>query len=71
MSEKLKPCPFCGGKPYLFKDNFGKYGVACEKCNLWFGIKIENGTLLRFGWTAKIKTRKEAVEAWNRRANNG
>lgn len=71
MSKKLKPCPFCGGNPYLFKDNFGKYGVACEKCNLWLGIKVENGVPLCDEWWEIFNTKKEAVRAWNRRANNG
>lgn len=65
MSEKveLKPCPFCGEKENI------DYGlmtgtmrgfdyVQCEKCGaLIHAIHIGN----------EIK----AIEAWNRRANNG
>ena len=34
MSE-LKPCPFCNGKPYTFKDIAGEAGVGCGNCNFF------------------------------------
>lgn len=69
MAE-LKPCPFCGGKATAFKDNYDKIAFMCEKCNLYFGIELECGEELVDGWRAKINTAEEAVEAWNRRAEN-
>ena len=56
MSDKLKPCPFCGGEPYIkqYKD-FYLYKVICENCY------IETG-----GWREK----RNAVKAWNRRHSN-
>lgn len=54
MSNKLKPCPFCGGKAKIFAtpDDFG-YGVECENdCIFFFG---------------QFDTRERAIEAWNRR----
>ena len=65
MHEKLKPCPFCGGDPYLFKDNFGYFGVLCDGCNLYFGIEVENNVPLYNGWRARLVTEKAAVRAWN------
>lgn len=53
MTDTLKPCPFCGGKPEL-----GSYGksrnwiVVCSKC------EVE---------TKIYETEHEAVKAWNAR----
>ena len=67
MCEKLKPCPFCRNKPYLFMDNFGKFAVGCEKCHLYFGIEVEDGVPLDVGWEAIIPTKTQAISEWNRR----
>ena len=71
MSEiKLKPCPFCGNRVLLARDNYGKYLIECENCSLLFGIRVENGTELVDGWRATINTIEEATKLWNRRADN-
>lgn len=51
--EKLKPCPFCGGKARinLF---LGNYCVTCDECA---------GAI----FPCKGMKRKEAVKQWNRR----
>lgn len=67
--KQLKPCPFCGGKVDLCNDDYGKILIVCEPCKMFFGIEIEEGTELINGWKAKIDTPEEAIEAWNRRAN--
>lgn len=54
MSEKLKPCPFCGGEAHLSNWTDQAY-VWCE-C----GVKTE--VYLHSGCVDK------AIEAWNRRA---
>lgn len=65
MSEKLKPCPFCGGEAtQLFRltpegEERYIYGCCTIKC-------VGNVLGLRWGF----KTDKEAIEAWNRRAGN-
>lgn len=59
---ELKPCPFCGGKPWSFQndplnkndENFYVYGVMCH-CG---------ASILKNG-------KAGAEEAWNRRADNG
>lgn len=63
MRNELKPCPFCGGEAIIHKrayDNRGglphDFTVYCDKCH------------------ASVRhyypTEKEAIEAWNRRADN-
>jgi Lar family restriction alleviation protein len=55
----LLPCPFCGGKAMYSKYQtyaFGHTVVTCEKC----GACIDNTEL-----------RENAVNAWNRRAQEG
>lgn len=63
MSEKLKPCPFCGGRAKvhrwlnspvlsLFRPSKISYSVQCRQC----GISTE--------W---INDRKTVVGLWNRR----
>ena len=59
MSEqKLKPCPFCGGEAKLkiIPKYYGDiYWVKCEECNAETPSDFE---------------KDEAIEAWNRRAND-
>ncbi len=70
VKNKLKTCPFCGEKVIIAKDNHDKVLVECENCKLFFGIEVENGTELVEGWRATFDSIEEAVEAWNRRAEN-
>ena len=52
MSDKLKPCPFCGGMNlYYAAGRF--YAVECSDC----GAKV----------VGAFRTEEEAAEAWNRR----
>jgi Lar family restriction alleviation protein len=50
MSEKLKPCPFCGGNNLSVK-GVTVYWVECNDCNAASSVH---------------KTEEEAIEAWNR-----
>ena len=67
MNEALKPCPFCGGEAYAAKDDYEKVIIGCLKCNLYFGIEIENGCELYDGWRATFPDKEIAIEAWNTR----
>lgn len=57
MTE-LKPCPFCGGKPYMqshpIAQNKKQYAVEC-RCGARFFF---------------FDRRYKAVEAWNKRAES-
>lgn len=69
---ELKPCPFCGGnativeneEPRLYRPSRNHpYCVYCGNCELLFGFDEDYG--------GTFDTKKEAAEAWNRRADNG
>lgn len=62
MAE-LKPCPFCGGNASLGHDHLGLGAsyVRCEKCG------VES---IRFMKSFEVASDDEAVEFWNRRADN-
>ena len=73
MTE-LKPCPFCGGTNVIVEEDdrllnghkfwYIVHGMYQEKCplvnmfNAWYS-------------SAKFTTREKAIEAWNRRVDNG
>ena len=62
--DKLKPCPFCGGKaellivPGRFKSGLSSSG--------WL-VKCTNGCCNQMPYTSD----HDAKEAWNRRAEHG
>ena len=56
MTEKLKPCPFCGGEAEVYEneyENITLFMVACKNC----GIS-----------TAGYDYEEDAIKDWNRRA---
>lgn len=58
--DKLKPCPFCGGKAAVIKHTFIGYGEdyyqpVCLDCN---ASKADY----------RYRTEEDAINAWNRRA---
>lgn len=55
MSEKLKPCPFCGGKAIETRSSL----IYCEGCDAQ-GPRPEYNT-------EKPQKRKRSRELWNRR----
>ena len=68
MTDKLKPCPFCGREAILVKNEHprlhrpsrnGQYHVACYECDLMMGYDEDYG--------GQFDTKEEAIEAWNRR----
>ena len=52
MSERLKPCPFCGGEASVVQYVGDLYAVVCNYC---------------FVRTSKYSEKEKAVSAWNRR----
>ena len=66
---ELKPCPFCGGKIRLFHtEHFDtrrrRFDYNCLKCNAYISLMA----ISRYK-SAKANA-AEAVEIWNRRADN-
>ena len=62
MNDKLKPCPFCGGKAEMNKieyeyygEDVAKYYVECFSC---------------CSSSDRYLTDRLAVDAWNRRVDN-
>ena len=79
MNKKLKPCPFCGGKAKLqectrelpFSEEQNSFHVTCTKCGcspFWFsGVNLH---YTKPGMEKAEELKLQAIEAWNRRANN-
>ena len=57
MSEKPKPCPFCGGEAKIKPTEF-------PHANWGFNISC----CLMINYDKIYKTKAEAIKAWNRRA---
>ncbi|MBQ3397004.1 MAG: hypothetical protein IJR43_10620 [Synergistaceae bacterium] len=61
MSERLKPCPYCGGYPAI-------YGLAKNGGLIW---KLRLGESLKAESTAtEFQTQAEAYAYWNRRVKD-
>jgi len=65
MNERLKPCPFCGGKRIILDCWEGIHGlnyyVLCKKCKIT--LYSSDGFMLK-----SFDSAEAAVNAWNRRA---
>lgn len=70
MTDKLKPCPFCGGEAQVAMPqltiqslnttfNIDTYCVYCPKCQMYFGYTPKHKGI--------YDTEQEAIKAWNRR----
>lgn len=60
MTDKLKPCPFCGGQPIVeYGNGIKKYWICCqnEKCRIQ-------------PTTDAHKNKGVVTREWNRRADN-
>lgn len=53
--EELKPCPFCGGEAKIFTPTISTY-IMCKECKASTNLYSQS---------------EEAIEAWNRRYNDG
>ena len=53
--REIKSCPLCGAKALAYEGYDGDWSVQCMKCSLTSPYKL---------------TREEAIEAWNRRADD-
>ena len=60
--DKLKPCPFCGGKAKIVDVSGGWCAVVCDKCEATSKCIVYSGA---------YAAEAAAIKAWNRRADNG
>lgn len=64
---ELKPCPFCGGTNIIYTDSAddkpNTHNIYCNDCG--------GGTANFSGCSSNEILKKCAVEAWNRRTENG
>lgn len=83
MADNVKPCPFCGGEPYIDSCDrliligcnlcgFSRYfhGLVQSEVNTGIPIVYKGGKVSDSEWYDQFAHEK-AVEAWNRRANDG
>jgi Lar family restriction alleviation protein len=71
MSEKLKPCPFCGKEVAVFttckeEEDCAKFEVCEDVGYLCIVCDFNKGGCGASG--GYHETREEAIDAWNRRA---
>jgi Lar family restriction alleviation protein len=60
MSEELKPCPFCGGKPRI-DPTFGD--VICDGCGLIMeGKEGDSKADVLIAWNRRVEPRAEKPE---------
>ena len=67
-TEKLKPCPFCGGKARLIRKT-GVHGTACK--SRWLREYVACQTKKCGSATAAFKRPGQALTAWNTRPDEG
>ena len=69
MMKELKPCPFCGGN-FQFVGTIEIWDECNDRSNYRYGVMCDN---IIGGCGAMVgvmhETKKEAIEAWNRRVN--
>lgn len=77
--DKLKPCPFCGGKKlgYSIKTSTSNYQrvyhatMYCGKCHCYGArVLIHPVESNRISVERNESYRRKAIEAWNRRAED-
>lgn len=79
MSERLKPCPFCGREAMSFSEDYGvtlagqneyRAFAGCARCAVGFELKYVGDYLRADGeeeGCAELERRARAL--WNRRAD--
>lgn len=67
---ELKPCPFCGGSNITIITMLYGAEIKCFNCGANVSDTKDNGEYRTLG-DAKKHHEKKAIEAWNRRADNG
>lgn len=58
--DELNPCPFCGKKASIFRDD-DNVGVECSDCQAQMGIPY-----ISYSW---VNERNQGIIAWNKRVD--
>ena len=66
---ELKPCPFCGNKEIRKLTTVFDCTIFCDKCH----VAIRRDNFIKCDSIAETlkEAEPEAIEAWNRRAEDG
>jgi hypothetical protein len=67
MTKKLKPCPWCGVPPEIYKA--GKWYAECD--NVAGDSEERTFHRVEIGGVGNMVSREEVIEAWNRRDREG
>lgn len=65
--DKLRPCPFCGGKPGLYLSDPAQFIAEGEPKEPFYSIRCSEC----MSGTANFFSIQKAAEAWNRRTEEG
>lgn len=66
MTE-LKPCPFCGGEPYIaYNEDKRSWIVRCFHC----GAEVKECMAFDYGELSMKSARDWIVDKWNQRAGD-
>lgn len=61
MSDDLKPCPFCGGRPALLDHNAEyqiQYSVFCRDC--WAqSVEVDDTETAIFAWNRRVEEKNK------------
>lgn len=75
MTDKLLPCPFCGGEAHLVSDYSSERDET--RWNVWHDCDGFEGESTGYGYslhpwfeTPWYKDERTAIAAWNRRADH-
>ncbi len=63
--EELLPCPFCGSRANIKRQD----GYYIECSNIKCDIKLGAAASKRYFYAGNFISEQEAIEAWNKRVN--
>ena len=68
MKTKLKPCPFCGGKPKITTYNYMSYDSYGVSTGMVTKFRFSPSCCYMINWDKLYGSKAKAIKAWNRRS---